>query len=401
MDRLDRTRVSAGGLVFREGEAGDRAYVIERGVVEISALRGGRAVVVARLHDGDLFGEMALIDGQVRSATARALCDTELVVVKRDQVASKIESADPVLRLFMSVILERLRRANRLMDLRVEGRASSQPVTDMDQARDHIRELAMDRIRVEQELHRGVADSELVLRLQPITDTRTGRPAGFEALVRWRHPERGLVSPSEFVALAEETGLIVPIGRWVLGKACDLLARLQSAHGRLFMAVNLSARQIEDPDLVESVRSILERTGIEPSTLKLEVTESVLMADPDLAIGVLGRIHGLGVRLAVDDFGTGYSSLSYLTRFPVSTLKIDRSFVSSMLKDASNLKIVRAVTSLARELGLDIVAEGVERQEELVLVRDLGCEYAQGYHFSEPLAPGDAASYLQRNSAGN
>ncbi len=403
-DRLDRLRIPVGGLVFREGEAGDCAYVVEVGAVEITALRNGQQVLVARLGEGELFGEMALIDGQVRSATARAAADSTLVVVQRDQVADKIESADPVLRLFLSVILQRLRRANKLMDLRSEGGAEGAAVAAEENGSGAaIREEAMDRIRVEQELRQGVAGAEMVLRLQPITDTRTRRPAGFEALVRWRHPDRGLVSPGEFVSLAEETGLIVPIGRWVLEKACETLVRFQAARpqglGPLFMAVNLSARQIADPSLVGHVQEVLAETRIEPHHLKLEVTESVLMADPDRAVEVLGRIHALGVRLAVDDFGTGYSSLSYLNRFPFHTLKIDRSFVSTMLSDPGNLKIVRAVTTLAKELGLDIVAEGVERQEEFTLVRDFGCEYAQGYLFSRPLSLKDAAEYLTRHGA--
>jgi EAL domain-containing protein (putative c-di-GMP-specific phosphodiesterase class I) len=255
-----------------------------------------------------------------------------------------------------------------------------------------VRRLAIDQLKLEQELEQAVAGEQLQVHYQPIVATGDGHTAGFEALVRWLHPERGMVAPLDFIGLAEDTGLIVPIGLRVLEASCRglkaLQQRLAASFGDAppaFMGVNLSARQIGEPGLVAAVAEVIESSGVEASCLKLEVTESVLMEDPEQSVAVLGELKALGVELAVDDFGTGYSSLSYLNRFPIDVVKVDRSFVNTMLSDSGNLKIVRGITSLAKELGMRLVAEGVERHEELVLIRDLGCDYAQGYLFSKPL----------------
>jgi EAL domain-containing protein (putative c-di-GMP-specific phosphodiesterase class I) len=219
---------------------------------------------------------------------------------------------------------------------------------------------------------------------------------GAEALVRWQHPRRGLVSPGDFIPLAEETGLIVSIGEWVLHEACRQARVWQTeypAAQRFTMNVNLSGKQLQRRDLAETVARILRQTGLDPSSLTLEITESVAMEDADSTLTNLRELKRLGVQIAMDDFGTGYSSLSYLKRFPVDQVKIDRSFVDGLGHDSDDTAIVRAVVTLARALNLQVTAEGIERPDQLAHLRSLGCERGQGYLFARP-APAEALTRL-------
>jgi EAL domain-containing protein (putative c-di-GMP-specific phosphodiesterase class I) len=257
---------------------------------------------------------------------------------------------------------------------------------------------AMERLALETDLHHAIgpgACAEFRVFYQPLVELSTGRVAGLEALVRWEHPRRGLLAPGAFVALAEETGLIVPLGRWVLCEACRQARTWQELAGnhRLLINVNLSARQFQDPDLASSVAHILAETGLEPGCLELEITESVLMGDAESSRRALAELQALGVRLAIDDFGTGYSSLAYLKRLPVDTLKIDRTFVAGLARDPADVAIVSAVVTLARALGLAVTAEGVETVAEMIQLQDLGCDWGQGYYFARPL-PAEAATAL-------
>jgi diguanylate cyclase (GGDEF)-like protein len=256
----------------------------------------------------------------------------------------------------------------------------------------------VDRLETERDLRRAVERREMFLQYQPIVSLETGAVRGFEALVRWRHPERGVIPPANFIPLAEETGLIIPVGMWVLGEACRQMRRWQGlypADGPLTISVNLSGRQFTQPDLPEQVEAVLRETGLDPRCLKLEITESVVMEDVGAATRTLERLRALGVELSVDDFGTGYSSLSYLQRFPVSTLKIDRSFVSRMTESEGTAEIVRTVMRLAQNLGMGVVAEGVETEQQREMLRALECEFGQGYYFSRPM-DGDEAEALIR-----
>jgi diguanylate cyclase (GGDEF)-like protein len=247
---------------------------------------------------------------------------------------------------------------------------------------------AVSRLRLESDLRLALERDEFCIHYQPIVAMESGRLAGFEALVRWNHPERGLVSPDEFIPVAEETGLIVPIGQWVLDQACCKMRewQQQSACFRgLSVSVNLSARQMSQSDMVEQVKSALAASTLDPHSLKLEITESVVMENAEAAAVMFKELRVLGVQLSIDDFGTGYSSLSYLHRFPVNFLKIDRSFVSRMTEGNDNAEIVRTIVTLARNLGMEVIAEGVETEAQNRQLKSLGCEYAQGYLFSRPV----------------
>jgi len=255
------------------------------------------------------------------------------------------------------------------------------------------------RLDMESLLRHAVARQEFVLHYQPIMAVKENRVVGVEALIRWNSPELGFVSPAQFIPLAEETGLIVPIGEWVLTTAC-LQAKAWQNQGMqpLRMSVNLSPRQFRQKDLVEMIAGVLEKTGLDASLLELEITEGMIMHRADHAVALLERLHQLGVRLSVDDFGTGYSSLSYLKRFPVQTLKIDRSFVNDLTTDDDDASIVTAIIAMAKSLKLEVVAEGVETSEQLAFLTRLHCEKYQGYLFSKPLPANDCIRLLERSA---
>ncbi len=252
-----------------------------------------------------------------------------------------------------------------------------------------LRARTVEHLHVGNDLHRALERGEFELHYQPILELETGRVSGFEALCRWRHPDRGLTGPVDFIGLAEETGLIVPLGGWVLTTACAQLATWQAAQPDdehpLTVSANVSPRQLAEPSFPAQIRDVIRQSAIRPGSLWLEITETALMHDTESATSALRALRGLGVHLAVDDFGTGYSSLSHLKRFPIEALKIDQSFIQGLNRDGEDAAIVTAVVSLAHALGLTSTAEGVETPEQLADLRTLGCEYAQGHLFAEPV----------------
>jgi diguanylate cyclase (GGDEF)-like protein/PAS domain S-box-containing protein len=259
-----------------------------------------------------------------------------------------------------------------------------------------MRTRAIALLQLETDLRRAIDRQEFHLYYQPIVSLRSYRIVGFEALLRWQHPERGMISPTEFIPIAEETGLIIPLGIWVLREACQQMRSWQmqlSQNASLTVSVNLSGKQFT-PDLIGQICQILQETQLHAQHLKLEITESVLIENADSAATLLSQLQSFGIKLSMDDFGTGYSSLSYLYRFPVDTLKIDRSFISKIDTDGEQLAIVRTIMTLAWNLGLDVVAEGIETHKQLAQMKALQCEYGQGYFFSPPLDPKTAGQRL-------
>jgi len=260
-----------------------------------------------------------------------------------------------------------------------------------------MRDRAVARLELETELRQAIEREEFRLHYQPIVSLLTNRPVGFEALIRWQHPRRGLIGPDQFLNVAEETEMILPIGRWVLNEACRQMHdwhTLWPDTPPLSVSVNVSGKQLIEAGFVDHVRACLLATGLEPQDLKLEITESAIMTDPDTAAAQLDRLRSLGVGVSLDDFGTGYSSLSYLRHFPIDTLKIDRSFLQQATSDDKGTEIVRAIVTLAHALSMNLVAEGVEELQQVDRMRSLGCENCQGYYFSRPLNVENAGRYL-------
>ena len=255
-----------------------------------------------------------------------------------------------------------------------------------------------DRLRLMAELRSAIEDDQLVLYYQPKALVRTGEITGAEALVRWDHPEHGLIPPDEFIPLAEQGGLIGPLATWVLNEALGQLRRWQDSGRELEIAINLSSRNLYDSHLVDTVSALLDKWSIDPGALKVELTETAIMDDPQVALRALTQLHEMGVKIAIDDFGTGYSSLGYLTKLPVDEIKIDRSFVADMTENRDDAFIVRSTVDLGHNLGLEVVAEGVEDRRTWDLLGLLGCDVAQGYFLSRPVPAPDLTVSLKRRN---
>jgi len=264
-----------------------------------------------------------------------------------------------------------------------------------------MNDYSFERLHLESALHSAIERNEFLLYYQPKINTQTGQIIGMEALIRWRHPERGLLAPNEWVSIAEETGIIVPIGKWILKEACAQTRAWQQQGlqpGRV--AVNLSARQFAQATLLDDIQTALQESGLDPCWLELEITESMVMHDPEDAVRLLKELKAMGITLAIDDFGTGYSSLAYLKRFPIDTIKIDRSFIRDICDDHSDAGITKAIIAMAHSLKLSVVAEGVETEAQLKFLREHHCEQMQGYYFSVPLGKEEFAQYvLEKQSA--
>ena len=390
---------AAGATIFREGEHGDRAYLITRGRVRISARRGGEELTLAEMTAGDVFGEVALVDAGPRSADAVALEDTALLEIRRSSLGATLGDSDPLVPLMLRVLAERFREAQGRV-----GRpaAESAPERAAQGAFEALRRCAIERVRQEEALRRALDARELEVHFQPIVSLASGILAGFEALVRWRSPRHGLVPPDEFVPLAERTGLIGPIGTWVLETALRAHAGWLDAFAAAFpheplpsMSVNVSPAQIttdvECAALVDTLRS----SALDPRLVRIELTESSMVSEPERVLELLQELQRCGVSLAIDDFGTGYSSLRTLCDFPFDTLKIDQSFVRGVPHCTDSVRVVRSIAAMARELGLKVVAEGVETEEQSELLARFGCELGQGYRFAKPASHAEVEALLR------
>jgi len=372
-----RVEVHAGCVIFAENDPPTTAFLIESGEVEVSTLQRGEPTVLGRLGPGMLLGEMAVIDNSTRSATARALSDCVLTPIDRLQFAERLNAADPVVRALLMSQLTRYRSALATL-------TGDQP-DDLVSAGPPRSEVgAFDKIRLENELRAALDRGELEVRLQPIEEIESGMIAGYEALVRWHQRERGWVSPQEFIRLAEETSLIIPVGDYVLVRVCDMLVEFhrRGVKPLPFIALNVSARQLDDPALVERMLAELRKRHLPPDRLKLEITESLVL-DKARVGDLLSRCHAAGMHVALDDFGTGYSNLAPLLTLDFDQIKLDRSFVNA-LDQPRGVTLAGVIVAMAHALNCNLVAEGVEKREQREILHRLGCRYAQGWLVGKP-----------------
>jgi len=366
-------------IIFNEGDHGDCAFIIEKGQVQISITKNGIDTPLLCIGPGDIFGEMAILDGMPRSATATALNDCELSVVSRDLLTQRIDASDPIVRLLISLLLRRIRSSNRAFkgeeDIKEEKNVRS--IIRIDEARD--------RLKLENELIHGLAKEEFFLEYQPIINLKNRELVGFEALVRWNSPTRGRVRPDLFIDAAEQTSVIVPLGEWIINQAFSDLVFLQKNLRRpdLSMSINVSVRQLNDLEFIDRLTKAQHLAQINPQQIKLEVTERVLQ-EGEVILETMRLVREAGYAFSMDDFGTGYSSLTSLFNLKVDVIKVDRSFVSTFLNDRKSKAIVQAVIAMGLELGLVVVAEGIEKEEEAKILNEMGCTLAQGYLFSRP-----------------
>ncbi len=405
-----RRRFSADEIVFEEGASGDDAFIIERGTVEVSVLRNGKTIRLAVLGPGEIFGEMSLIDDRPRTATVRAITEIDCVIIDRGQIQHRLRGADVITGSLLRLTLNRFRslqlslrdRPYDLPDLTDLTGGQSAPMSDAATA-DYQR--ARERLKLERELKQGFEQDQFFIEYQPIVDLNGGALRGFEALVRWQHPELGRTAPDRFIELAEESGLIHAIDHWVMRHALELLQAIGTDIGDMdpinlpWLSINLSGMGFVDVDVVENLRRIITTSGVSPHKITIEITEGVLIRNPELALHVLTGMKELGLSIALDDFGTGYSSLSYLQRFPIDIIKIDLTFIQKMQTSETSLQIVRAIIGLAKALNIRVVAEGVELPVQARLLRDLGADCGQGYLYSRALTTDAARAYALGNMA--
>lgn len=397
---------SHGEKIFTEGEAGSCAYLIEKGHIEIFIGHGDSEVVLTTLGPGEVFGEMSVIDGSPRSASARAHGQSELVVISAETISERIDSSDPIVGLLISTMLRRMRRSNQSVGGQVNVEEQSKLLLQSkSKISPEAEESVRDKMRMESELKQALVNGEFILHYQPIMDVQKGSVSGFEALIRWQSPQRGLVRPDIFMSIAEETSLIVPIGKWVIEESISALKELNKLHRSLhkdaedlFMSINISGRQFHDQGFHSHLQKVIESAEVETSQIKLEVTERIFMEGPAV-VQSIRKCRDMGFHVALDDFGTGYSSLSYLAQFQVDSLKVDQSFVRTMLEDDKTYVITNSIIMMANGLGIPVIAEGIESGKEHQTLRSMDCRFGQGYLFSRPVPLKDALDFLVSSTA--
>ncbi len=386
-----RKTLIAGECLFREGDTPTSAYLIEEGTIEIRALRATRAgepqrpMVLARLGPGELLGEMSVMDRSQRTATAVAVADSTLLVIDSEQIEDRLAVADPIIRMLLDGQMKRYRGMLALLrGSEPVGGVSPTALTSAVHATESTTEaeLGLSKFRLESHLRDALSKHELELRYQPILEIASGRIAGYEALVRWEHPTRGAVSPDEFIKLAEETSLIVPVGEYVFDAAFAALESLRT-DPMPFVAVNVSARQLANEGLMQRVVERRDALGLPAGCIKVEITESQALEYIQVA-EVIAHCHANHIAVSLDDFGTGYSHLTHLHQLDFDAIKIDQAFVREMVGSERAMNIVKAIVALGHAIHADLVVEGVETCEQLELLRAMGCRYAQGYLIGKP-----------------
>jgi len=386
----------AGDIIMRQGEHGDCAYIIEKGLVEILIEKSNGLIQrVGTRGAGTIIGEMAMVDNEPRIATIKAMEECSLLEITRSDFSRRLKNADPVLQITTQVILTRYR--DMLTRATIMKEAAGYP-TPEELERGYLEQAnTIETIKMANEFRAAIGTDQLSLHYQPIMNLVNGHVDGFEALMRWNHPEKGPISPAVFIPIAEDTGLIVEASRWALREACRALRRIESKVGldrSLFMSVNFSSTDFAEENFLDQLYTILSETDVEPSKVHLEITERLLMNQPQNAKETLTMCRKAGLGIAIDDFGTGYSSLSYLHYYPIDTLKIDQSFIRNMLQDKTSLELVKSIIALGKNMNMKIIAEGVEHAEEAQILMEMGCERAQGYHFSRPHSEKDITDKL-------
>jgi EAL domain-containing protein (putative c-di-GMP-specific phosphodiesterase class I) len=385
-----------GDIIMHQGDDGESAYIIEDGLVEIIIERPDKSQhVVGTRGAGAIIGEMSLVDNAPRTATIKAIEDCQLLEITKDDFSRRLDSADPVLRMTIQVIMTRYR--DTLTRAEIRGEKKHWPPAEIVELGYTEETDAVESIRIGNDFKEALKKGEISLHYQPIINMEEGRIMGFEALMRWIHPEKGFISPAVFIPIIEDNGLIVEASKWAFKESCMALKRIENLtgyHSDLHMSVNFSSTDFSSEDFVENIYSTISESDVTPKQIHLEITERVLMQQPDNARETLEMCRKAGMGISIDDFGTGYSSLSYLHYFPINTLKIDQSFIREMHKNESTMELVKSIISLGNNLKMTIVAEGVETLEEAKVLKILGCQLAQGYYFAKPMPEKDVTELV-------
>ena len=373
--------IQKGQIIFNQGERGDHALLIEKGQVEIyHTKKNDQEVHLAVLGEGELFGEMALFDTNIRSAGARALSDCSLLIIRKDQLFERVNTSDKIVQLIIRILMRRLKQQNESKSGINLGSLTGSHSAHSDNVD------AVEKLKFENQINEAFLHREFRIYHQPIVNLATRKTIGSEALIRWESPTKGLISPGAFVDILENSSMIVPVGYWIIE---ECFMHYKKIHERLkddlfSVSINISGRQFLHFNFVSKLKELVERHSINPAHFKLEITERILV-EGGLVIDILNQCHALGFQVSLDDFGTGFSSLQYLAQMPVDFIKIDRSFTMNVAKDPKTHAIVDSMIYMANKLGIKIIAEGIETEKEREMMIAFGSELGQGYLFSKPL----------------
>ncbi|WP_371224658.1 EAL domain-containing protein [Roseovarius sp. 2305UL8-3] len=390
MTSVVEIQLSPGDLLYREGDANDYAYVIECGEVILYSKLVGKRTDVERRGAGSIIGELSILTGQPRAVTVEALTPCTVYRISAEQILNRFEKLDPVLR----ACIETSIHFTTTFVKQTTGPSEQVPIAESTLRNS---DQLIEQFRLETDIVKGVADGQFSLVYQPIVRLLDGGIVGFEALMRWTHPQFGDVPPDRFIDVAETTGSIKLITEFAVVEACATLQRLRALDGapeQLFASVNVSGQDIGRHGFVEFLAFLLDANNIEPKHVKLEVTETALIPDFDIADKNFKQLRALGCGISIDDFGTGYSNLAYLKSLPITSLKIDRAFVADAHDNPVSRSIVKMLVTLGQDLGVDIIAEGLETDGDVETLRRLGCRFAQGYYFCKPVSEADLSSLI-------
>lgn len=376
--------LKANEILFSQGDTGDCAYIIEKGRVQIFFIKDKEEIPINILGEGEIFGEMSLIDNQNRSASAKAIEECTLLYVTREQLMERVQNADNIVKLLVRVLLKRMRQNTSLLT----GEKNTSPIQKFVLS-EEINSNAVTQIKFENEIFEAYHNKEFEIYLQPIVQTSDKKIIGVESLLRWISPSKGTIPTGTFIEVIENSSMILPIGYWIIEES---FAHLKAIFDKIsvndrksfMLSLNISGKQFNDSDLIAKFEEIRIRYGLSQKNIKIEITERVML-DGIIAIETLRKFRSLGYGISIDDFGTGFSSLQYLSQMPVTHLKLDRSFISKMTTDPKTKTIVQAIIFLAHGLGFETVAEGVETEEEFEVIKNLQSDYVQGYLTGRPI----------------
>lgn len=385
---LQHETYDAGDILLSPKQSLKHAYIVERGLIEITDIKSG---TVQNFSEGDVFGHQVFLGLKPKGWEIKILEDTMLFQITPEVFTGRMQSQDPLLSLVMSLYADHYKGS---------ALPSLSPLDSLIPAYQEQTRTVLEELRMELDLRRALRENQFEPWLQPIVQIPSGRIIGFEALIRWRHPEKGLIFPDQFIPIAERTNVIQEIDQCMLEAACEVIPKLNAAlkiknADDIYVSVNLSGVNFSDETVVSRVRKTIKNSGINPSSIKLEITESSLIENESKVENILGKLKNIGVGISLDDFGTGYSSLGYLHRFAIDGLKIDRSFVRQLSADPRSKDIIKAIMGLADNFDLNVVAEGIESDKEMKMLANMGCSQGQGYHFSKPIPVEEALRAVQ------
>lgn len=409
-----RLTFKKGEYIFKKGMPRDDAFIIVDGnVAIITSSVSGAEQIASMLSEGDIFGEMALMEPGERTAAARAVADTEVYAISRAAIKDRMTNLDPVLGTLFALLVDRYRKTRIYIPESAELPDPEQVVAHLKKMAEQDRQTgkievvpeilvdlgnhnmeAIQELGLEQKISEGLKNDEFKPFLQPIYEMKKQKVIGYEALARWLRKDGEMIPPFEFIPAAERLNMIHHIDFAIFDQVCELAKqcqdRLRPGDTMPFFSINLSGKHFEDDILPGVVKSTIEDYGVDISALRFEVTESALIKDPERAKRLLTQLKDMGAAIALDDFGTGYSSLSYLHKFPIDTIKIDRSFVMQIRSETKSVDIIKAIVAIAESFKIDVIAEGIESEVEMHTLRSIGCHIGQGYYFGRP-APADEA----------